>query len=123
VKLKDSSKKLERWRKIVIEASKQCGRASLMRVGEPLEFSEFIESATGTRVLFAERGGDSFSDFEPARKITAAVGSEGGWEDSEIERAREKGFQIVTLGGRILRAETAAIAIAAILQHRFGDLK
>ncbi|MDQ3179212.1 MAG: RsmE family RNA methyltransferase, partial [Acidobacteriota bacterium] len=73
-------------------------------------------------ILFAERGGASFSEIKPAEKIIAAVGAEGGWEDSEIETARENGFQLITLGGRILRAETAAISIAAVLQHRFGDL-
>jgi 16S rRNA (uracil1498-N3)-methyltransferase len=54
--------------------------------------------------------------------MTAVIGSEGGWEDSEIELAKKNGFQIITFGGRILRAETAVISIAAILQHRFGDL-
>jgi len=52
----------------------------------------------------------------------AVIGPAGGWDDSELDLARKKGFQIVTCGGRILRAETAAIAFAAILQHRFGDL-
>ena len=51
------------------------------------------------------------------------VGSEGGWSDEEIERARAQDFHVVTLGGRILRAETAAIAVTALLQHLFGDLK
>ena len=54
--------------------------------------------------------------------MTAFIGPEGGWDDSEIETAGKKGCSIVTLGGRILRAETAAISIAAILQHRFGDM-
>jgi len=121
VRLKDSDKRLERWRKIALEAAKQSGRAKLMTVEKPLEFANFIETANGTRVLFAERGGERFSDIKETKKITAAIGAEGGWEASEIERAREKEFQIVTLKGRILRAETAAISIAAVLQHRFGD--
>jgi len=53
----------------------------------------------------------------------ALVGSEGGWSDEEIERAREHEFHVITLGGRILRAETAAITATALLQHLFGDLK
>jgi 16S rRNA (uracil1498-N3)-methyltransferase len=57
-----------------------------------------------------------------AQKLTAFIGPEGGWEDTELEFARDRGFELVTLGGRILRAETAAISITAILQHRFGDL-
>lgn len=132
VKLKDAreiEKKLERWRKIIVEAAKQCGRAKLMRLEEPRNFAEFIEKSSSqnsndeSRVLFSERSGESFSAVENKMKITAAIGSEGGWEDAEIELARKNDFQIVTLGGRILRAETAAISIAAILQNRFGDLR
>ena len=79
------------------------------------------------RLLFAERDGVSFesacgSDDTPSQ-ITAMVGSEGGWTDAEISQARQEGWQIVTLGGRTLRAETAAIVVATLLQHHFGDLK
>ena len=122
VKLTDGEKKLERWRKIALEAAKQSGRAKLMRIESPVDFEKFIEAANGTRILFAERNGKNFSVIEKTENIVAVVGAEGGWEDSEIEAAREKGFRIVTLKGRILRAETAAIAIVAVLQHRFGDL-
>ena len=121
VQLKDTNKRLERWRKIALEAAKQSGRAKLMTIEKPLEFKDFIETANGTRILFAERGGARFSDIKETKKITAAVGAEGGWEALEIESAREKDFQIITFGGRILRAETAAVSIAAVLQHRFGD--
>lgn len=123
VKLKDADKKSERWQKIALEAAKQCGRAKLMKIEKPADFAEFIKIAEGTKILFAERSGADFSAIQAGKKITACVGSEGGWEDSEIELAKSNGFEIVTLGGRILRAETAAISIAAILQHRFGDLR
>jgi 16S rRNA (uracil1498-N3)-methyltransferase len=128
VKLKDAEKKLDRWRKIVLEASKQSGRAKLMKIEAPTEFEKFIKDSAAQRrggenlVLFSERGGKNFSTVEPAEKIIAATGAEGGWEDAEIEAARGGGFRIVTFGGRILRAETAAIAVAAVLQNRFGDL-
>lgn len=121
VKLKDGEKKLERWRKIVVEATKQCGRAKLMKINLPTDFTEFIASAKGSKILFAEKSGESFSVIKSSDKIVAVIGAEGGWEDAEIEAARENDFQIVTFGGRILRAETAAISIAAVLQHRFGD--
>lgn len=121
---KDAEKRLERWRRIALEAAKQSGRAKLMRVEAPTEFKELLKNANpGDEefVLFAERGGAGFSQIEAREKLTAIIGSEGGWENAEIEAAREKGFQIITLKGRILRAETAAIAVAAVLQHRFGD--
>lgn len=124
VKLKDAEKKLERWRKIILEASKQCGRAKLMKIETPLDFEKLVKtSAAETRILFSERGGEDFSAVKSADKITALTGAEGGWDDSEIEFAGANGFQIITFGGRILRAETAAIAVAAILQNRLGDLK
>jgi len=122
VKLKDSEKRRERWRKIALEAAKQTGRATLMQIENPTDFGKFIEAAEGTRILFAERGGEKFSDIKKTEKIVAVVGAEGGWEEKEIEAAREKSFHIITFGGRILRAETAAISIAAVLQNRFGDL-
>jgi len=122
VRLKETEKRLERWRKIALEAAKQSGRARFMQIEKPVDFEKFIETSVGARILFAERNGESFSKIKQSADITAVVGAEGGWEDWEIEAAREKGFQIVTLKGRILRAETAAITAAAILQHRFGDL-
>jgi 16S rRNA (uracil1498-N3)-methyltransferase len=122
VKFSSAEKKLERWRKIVLDATKQCGRARLMKIDEPLDFEKFLKTTVGKRILFAERNGESFSRIETNQKMIAVIGSEGGWEDTEIETARANDFQIVTLNGRILRAETAAISIATILQHRFGDL-
>jgi RNA methyltransferase, RsmE family len=128
VKIKDAEKKLERWRKIILEASKQSGRAKLMRIQVPVEFDFFVRDSSSERaddesfVLFSERGGDGFSSIEAAKKITAVTGAEGGWEDSEINLAQVSGFRIVTFGGRIMRAETAAIAVTAVLQNRFGDL-
>jgi len=122
VKLKNPENKLERWRKIIIESSKQCGRAKLMEICEPTEFNDFMESAEGETFLFSEKDGDSFASIKSSKRITAVVGPEGGWDDSEIEIARKNNFQIITLGGRILRAETAAISVTSILQHTFGDL-
>jgi 16S rRNA (uracil1498-N3)-methyltransferase len=126
VKSNDSGKKLERWRKIIIDASKQSGRATLMQTEAPFDFAKFISSASiifsgANLLLFAERSGLSFSSIKTNEKIIAVIGSEGGWDDTEIDLARNQNFQIITFNGRNLRAETAAISIATILQHRFGD--
>ena len=123
VKLREADKKTERWQKIALEACKQSGRAKLMPIEPPVDFDKFLKTAEGAKILFAERGGTSFAAINAGKKITALVGSEGGWENSEIELAAAHGFQIITLAGRILRAETAAIAISAILQNNFGDLR
>lgn len=124
VKPKDTAKKAVRWRKIALEAAKQSGRAKLMRVEEPFELTSFLSETgnDGDLIFFSERGGKELSTAISGQKITAVVGPEGGWDNSEISLAADSGFDIVTLGGRILRAETAAITVAAILQHRFGDL-
>lgn len=123
VKLKDAEKKIERWQKIALEAAKQCGRAKLMQIEMPQDFAVLLKSVEGVKILFAERSGNKFAEIKPDKKITAFVGPEGGWDDSEIEFAASHGCQIITLGGRILRAETAVITIAGLLQNHFGDLR
>jgi 16S rRNA (uracil1498-N3)-methyltransferase len=123
VKLAGSEKRIERWERIALEATKQCGRAKLMRVLPPATFDDLVlKSREGVSLLFAEGGGSSFGAIPDSAQLTAVVGPEGGWSDQEIEKAREAGFLIITFGGRILRAETASIVIPALLQHRFGDL-
>ena len=123
VKVRDAAKRLERWRRIALEATKQCGRAMLMEIAGPATFDQIISGGKDTNlVLFSERDGNDFSTIAAGKKITALVGPKGGWDDSELEAARSNDVNIVTLGGRILRAETAAISLTAILQHRFGDL-
>ena len=126
----DAQRKLVRWQRIALEATKQCGRARLMEIDAPIGFEELIERAEQgdeLRLMFAERGGSSFSqvleDLElTPTKVIALIGPEGGWTDAEIDEARKNSWRIVTLGGRTLRAETAAIVAVALLQHRFGDL-
>ena len=121
----DAKRKLERWQRIALESAKQCGRARLMTINKPVSFvdvlSEFRKAEL--RIMFAERSGKPLAEsLGSAGSIAALVGPEGGWADEEIERARASEWEVVTLGGRILRAETAAIAVAALLQHLFGDL-
>ena len=124
---RDGIKKIERWRRIALESAKQSGRARLMKVDAPVSFEIFITGKETTKILFSERDGQSYESFSGensgARKLTAIVGAEGGWEDSEIELARKYNCLIITLGGRILRAETAATTVSALLQNRFGDLR
>lgn len=123
VKVKDAEKRIGRWRRIALEATKQSGRARLMHIDEPVSLDKFLSNSKNKNtILFSERDGGSFSLLKNSKEITALFGPKGGWDDSELEAARANGITIITLGGRILRAETAAIAITAILQHRFGDL-
>ena len=121
----DATKRLARWQRIAIEAAKQSGRAFVPEISLPVDFEAALD-VDGLGVMFAERDGESLEHLtrEPApQSITALVGSEGGWCEAEIEAARARNFHVITLGGRILRAETAAITVTALIQHLFGDLK
>ena len=122
VKPKDAAKRVDRWRKIAFEAAKQCGRAKLMSVDEVANFDELIKNQIEKAIFFSERDGKPFSVAGKPSSLTAFLGPEGGWDDSEIELARDSDLDIITLNGRIMKADTAAIAISAILQHHFGDL-
>ncbi len=127
---KDSEKRVVRWQRIALEAAKQSGRARVPEVALPQIASELFKHSSCTHnlhLLFSERDGIAMADTfdeEPANSLSvvAAVGSEGGWADSELDLARANGWKIITLGGRILRAETAAIMATGLLQHRLGDL-
>jgi len=127
----DAAKRIARWQRIALEAAKQSGRAVVPHVSMPASFESLIETASSgrelVRLMFSERDGQSLTEIRktiPANlsSLTALIGSEGGWADEEISEAREAGWAIVTLGGRTLRAETAAIAVAVLLQHLWGDL-
>ena len=121
----DATKRLARWHRIALEGAKQSGRAFVPEISLPVDFAAALE-ADGLGVMFAERDGESFEHLtsKPVpQSVTALVGSEGGWSDEEIEAARARNFHVITLGGRILRAETAAITVTALMQHLFGDLK
>jgi 16S rRNA (uracil1498-N3)-methyltransferase len=95
-----------------------------MSIEESKNVEEFLAEDRGpaAKVFFSERDGSKLPSFETATTMTVIIGPKGGWEDSEIESAKRNDYSIVTLGGRIMRAETAAIALTAILQHRFGDI-
>ena len=127
----DTQKRVTRWQRIALEAAKQSGRAFVPQIAAPAEFSLWLqsnESISEQRIMFSERDGapllETISHWKAKPATMAAlVGSEGGWSAEELEQAREAGWQIVTMGGRTLRAETAAIVAATLLQHLFGDLK
>jgi 16S rRNA (uracil1498-N3)-methyltransferase len=124
----DSNRRVARWQRIAVEAAKQSGRTVVPQIVAPLAFeSVIVIEESGPRLMFAERNGQSLAVIKDEFKqefssMTAMVGSEGGWTDEEIAKARDLGWRVVTLAGRRLRAETAAIAVTVLLQHLFGDL-
>ncbi len=141
------TRKAARWRKIAEEASRQSGRSVVPEVHEPLELKEYLRRSELGRhgdaetrrhgeikgCIFWEDGGTSFN--EAVKKISVSpshpfsespfhllIGPEGGFTHEEVALAQEKGFQVVSLGKRILRAETAALAAVTLVQFLVGDM-
>jgi 16S rRNA (uracil1498-N3)-methyltransferase len=113
--------RLQRWRRIALEATKQCGRRKLIELAEVATFVQFCAAETGVKLIFSERGGSRLADVPRANAVTLAIGPEGGWSERELTLAEAHGFLPVQLGNRILRTETAAVAAVALAQYAFGD--
>jgi 16S rRNA (uracil1498-N3)-methyltransferase len=105
---------LERLRRSVIEASKQCGRNRLLEIGAPQSLAEFAATAPANALrLIAHPGGAESASLAKGEEMWAAVGPEGGFTDDEVAAAEQTLWQRVSLGRAILRVETAAMALAA----------
>jgi 16S rRNA (uracil1498-N3)-methyltransferase len=122
---RDGAQRVERWRRVALAAAKQSGRAVVPEIADCIAFSAFVAAPEdGPRFMFAEQGGDGFpAAGNEILSAVALVGAEGGWAGEEISLAQKAGWRVVTLGGRILRAETAALVAVTLLQHNFGDLR
>lgn len=117
-----------RWQRIALEAAQQSERWSVPIIDEPVTIAELLtrsKSATSKMVL-AERSADTSLTTVPLPgpddEVWLLIGPEGGWDDTELEQVLRHGYTAVTLGPRILRAETAAIASISVLQSRLGEL-
>lgn len=122
--------KMDRWMEIMKSACRQCGRVTLPTLNPPLPFEEIIKNAPDKdtlKILLWEN--EETLDLKgvlrsmgPLPHTLVMVGPEGGFTPNEINQAREAGFQIISLGGRILRTETAAVSLISIIQYEWGDL-
>lgn len=118
--------KLEKMRQTVIAACKQSGRNRLMEIAPVTAWNDFVSGAfPGAACLVAEPAGEPAAALVPlldtGSPIVIAVGPEGGLTDAELAAAVENGARLVSLGPRILRVETAAVALAAFcLLHGAG---
>lgn len=112
--------KLDKLHRYVIEASKQCGRNVLMNIEGPIAFADFARdpSLPACRLLAHTTGGAVWPG--PSTPTVAMVGPEGGFTDDEVRLATEAGWACLGLGPRILRVETAAVAMAARLTLTSG---
>ena len=128
---KKAAARREKWQRVADEAAKQCGRTALLAVAPVRPLAAWLEeiAAAGAagRVFMAyeretERPLKEWLRRTAPDDITALVGPEGGFAPAEAERARALGVATVSLGPRVLRAETAAVAVLAIAQYERGDL-
>ena len=111
-----SGKALERLRRTVIESSKQCGRNTLMEVAPSCELPAWLASAPpDARRWIASPAADALPPLGEASEIHATIGPEGGLTQEELALAAQHAWTAVSLGPRVLRVETAAIAIAAVV--------
>jgi 16S rRNA (uracil1498-N3)-methyltransferase len=121
--------KLERWRRIARSAAEQCGRRDIPAVLAPMAFEELLARfGTYDRVFFAWESEERRplrarlpSLLAGVRSILIVVGPEGGFSHAEADAARPRGAEVISLGARILRTETAAMVLLAILNYETGE--
>jgi 16S rRNA (uracil1498-N3)-methyltransferase len=121
-----SRTRLMRWRRIVEEAARQCQRPWLPIVHEARTLAEVLSSCREALrlVCWEEESRPLAALLSGQTPVDAAVciGPEGGFEKNEIRQLEDADFQAVSLGPRILRTETAGLAVAAIFQYLYGDM-
>lgn len=120
-----AAKRVERWRRIAFEASKQSRRSSVPDVADPAPLKTALAAeASTTRILLSEIEQATplrqALEAHPTESVALAIGPEGGWTPEELQLFHEHTWQSVTLGPRILRAETAAIAATAVAASILG---
>jgi 16S rRNA (uracil1498-N3)-methyltransferase len=125
----NKQKKAHKWRTIALKAARQCRRGGVTEIYDYATFENAIlqGSVCDLKLILKEgRGGKSIKEVTREQKecgsIALMVGPEGGFIEPEVDEAIMAGYVPVTLGQRILRTETAAIAALTILQYEMGDL-
>ena len=119
-----ATKRVERWRRIAREAAEQSRRAHSPDIVEPLKLGKILEMESDLRIVLAEfNASTSLKEAlqnAAGRSILIAIGPEGGWTDAEHQAFTETGWIAASLGGTILRAETAAMAAMAVVVAELG---
>jgi 16S rRNA (uracil1498-N3)-methyltransferase len=121
-----AARRLERWRRLARERIKSCQRAILPAIEPPRDFAAALDGPEEVKLIFweEERGGGLHSVLlrPRPRDVRVLIGPEGGFSAAEASRAREAGFQVVSLGPRCLKVPTAALAAVTLIQYAWGDL-
>ncbi len=123
------SYRTQRWQRIAEEASKQCGRSRVPEIHSTvLSIEEFCQQSSDCDlklVFWEEEQKTRLQDITAPGSVTSIAflaGPEGGWAAEEVDFLKQQGFQTVTLGPRLLKADSASLVILSLLQHRWGDL-
>ncbi|MEG1394539.1 MAG: RsmE family RNA methyltransferase [Clostridia bacterium] len=118
----------ERANRISKEACKQCGRAKLLQVNELTEFEQVVEEMKNFDIVIVPYENAEFGKIgdvdglDKAQSVALVIGSEGGFAQEEVDALKQIGGKIVSLGKRILRCETAAIASIGLIMYFAGEL-
>lgn len=117
-------KKLEHWQKIAISACQQSGRNYVPTIHPVQTLDEWLaQRQEQVRLVLHPHQQQPLSEYQPPQSVALLVGPEGGFSEQEIEQCLNQGFDGLTLGPRILRTETAALAALSVLQFQWGDFK
>ena len=123
---KSMAKKLERYNRIALEAAKQSGRGKVPQVCPILDLPQALDemAQTSCPILFYENATAPAKQVidGAGKEIAVLIGSEGGFDESEVELAIQKGCQVLSLGKRILRCETAPLAALSIIMFETGNM-
>ena len=126
---KDEQKKCERWNRISMEAAKQSNRGIIPHVELPIDFKKAVIAAKDYDISLIPYEKEKSNGLKNiifnknfTKRISIFIGPEGGFTEKEVEMAVENGIHPVTLGPRILRTETAGIAVLSILMYELGDV-
>ncbi len=117
--------KAEKWRRVALEACKQCGQDHLPEVAEPLDFVDWLPASDGLRIVASLAAGarpfrEVLGAHRDAEALTLLVGPEGDFSAEETAAVLEVGFVPVTLGGITLRVETAALFCVSAVRFAFS---
>lgn len=118
-----AEKRVSRWQEIVISACEQSGRNTVPAVRPLLPFRRALQNLPDAeaKLLMGLNRSCRLNSLPPPRSVVFMIGPEGGWTEEEERLAQEAGFQAVSLGRRVLRTETAALAAIAAMQTLWGD--
>lgn len=117
-----AEKRVAHWQQVAVAACEQCGRNRVPEIAAIASLPQALAAASGARFLLAPGGAGSLRELaQPAGPIDIFVGPEGGWSEDEIATARAAGAQLMTLGPRVLRTETAGLAALSAFAALWGD--